>query len=477
MTAMVYESGMTEWESSGDIDTLSHSVATAAAVLAETVQGQDVAWQSLGEYYEGDQKTELVNGFYVPAENATRVVLAVAAADKALVDFADELRELEQERQRFSEDVKTFNASYGADLLADLPHHATLWRQQLIETPQKLQEKYTTATDKCSTALNAITLENLEVEGISSGRPGSEVRDVLNAAANSALPLDNPFSLMATAGRGLDITRVREPWLRYNDVIPETWQARFLWFNVGPLGASATQGTSSILRAIQTRSWSPIRSMPLAMRMTYRNHSNAKTHTAMTYNDSKGFRKPTWNKFMKLFLDELPITGFVRSVRELKIKRTPATVGKGKPAPKSAHRMESRGALKLNATAKGLGAIGTTYSAVTTYRSEYDKKLQENRAENPKASREEIEKESRHDAGAQTAGNVGSTVLMSAGAGAAAGSILPGPGNVIGFGVGVGVGIAMSFPVADTDSDGQRDSLAEMTGDGAEKLWDFVRGK
>ncbi|SJN29611.1 hypothetical protein FM125_07730 [Micrococcus lylae] len=133
--------------------------------------------------------------------------------------------------------------------------------------------------------------------------------------------------------------------------------------------------------------------------------------------------------------------------------------------------------MKFNTGVKGLGTVGTVVGAAQTYGSEHEKQLQENRAENPGASREDVEREARHDAGAQTVGNVGSTVLASAAAGAVAGSVVPGPGNVVGFAAGVVTGVAMSVPIADSDGDGQKDSAAEAVGDGAEWLWNKVRGK
>ncbi|UBH24911.1 hypothetical protein KW076_01540 [Micrococcus porci] len=70
-----------------------------------------------------------------------------------------------------------------------------------------------------------------------------------------------------------------------------------------------------------------------------------------------------------------------------------------------------------------------------------------------------------------------STIAVSAGTGALAGSVLPGLGNVVGFAAGVVSGVAMAVPVADTDGDGQKDSVAEMAGDVAEGAWNWIRGK
>lgn len=53
----------------------------------------------------------------------------------------------------------------------------------------------------------------------------------------------------------------------------------------------------------------------------------------------------------------------------------------------------------------------------------------------------------------------------------------PGPGNVVGFAAGVVSGVAMAVPVADTDGDGQKDSVAEMAGDVAEGAWNWIRGR
>lgn len=97
-----------------------------------------------------------------------------------------------------------------------------------------------------------------------------------------------------------------------------------------------------------------------------------------------------------------------------------------------------------------------------TFHSECEKQLQESRAENPGASRSEVEKEATHDAAAQAVGNVGSTIVASAETGAVAGSVVPGPGNVVGFAAGVVAGVGMSVPVWDSDGDGQRDRVKPL---------------
>ncbi|WP_157531292.1 hypothetical protein [Micrococcus lylae] len=467
---------MTTWESSTDMDTLSHGVATAAATLAETVRGQDTSWQELGDHYEGENEADLVNGFHVPVENAARVVLAAAAADSALVTFSGELRSLEDRRRTLEDDVASFNALHGAEDVEELPAGAAMWRQELLDTPGILQELYLAAAEDCARALTDITVDGLDVESMGSGRPGGWARDLLDTAGEQAIPKE-PLSITTTTLGGLDVARLREPWLRHNDVIPETWQARFMGFNVGHYGASLVAGGAALRRAWTTRSWAPIRSMPLAMGMTLRNHSNEETKLAMKFNDRKTFQRPTWGALRTQFLDGLPIVGDARSLQELRKTRTSANSGTPEPAMKGAHRVESRTVMKFNTGVKGLGTVGTVVGAAQTYGSEHEKQLQENRAENPGASREEVEREARHDAGAQTVGNVGSTVLASAAAGAVAGSVVPGPGNVVGFAAGVVTGVAMSVPIADSDGDGQKDSAAEAVGDGAEWLWNKVRGK
>ncbi|GEM_PF-6681473 len=476
MLANVTITGMTTWESSTDMDTLSHDVMTAVATLADTVQGQDTTWQDLRDHYEGENKADLINGFQVPVENAGRIVLAAAAVDSAMVTFSGELRSLERQRQTLEDDVATFNSLYGAEQVEDLSPSAATWRQELLATPETLQELYLTAVEECSQALDDITVESVDIESTGTGRPGTLARDLLDTAITSAVPTE-PLSVTTTTLGGLDIARVREPWLRHNDVIPETWQARFMGFNVGHYGASLMAGGSALHRAWATRSWAPIRNMPLAMRMTLRNHSNDMTRAAMEFNDRKTFQKPTWGAVRTQFLDGLPFIGDARSVHEWRKTRTSANTGKPEAAMKGAHRVESRSVMKFNTGVKALGTAGTVVGAASTYSSEHEKQLQENRAENPGASREEVEREARHDAGAQTAGNVGSTVLASAAAGAVAGSVVPGPGNVVGFATGVVTGVVMSVPVADSDGDGQKDSAAEAVGDGAEWLWNKVRGK
>ena len=123
---------------------------------------------------------------------------------------------------------------------------------------------------------------------------------------------------------------------------------------------------------------------------------------------------------------------------------------------------------------RSLGTVGTVLGGITTYASEREKQEQEIWRQNPGMSRDTVEKEAAYDAGAQTVGQVGSTVLASAAAGAAAGTVVPGIGNVAGLAAGVAAGVAMSVPLLDSDGDGQKDSLAEAAGDGVEWLADKV---
>ena len=475
-TAYVSKIGLSMWESADTLDPLSHAAATSAAQVAEAVQDQDATWQTLGAHYEGDHESELVDGFFVPVENAARLVVAVEALDAAIVEFADRLRELQSRRTAFEQDVDDFNALYGSQPLEALTPLAQAQRADLAATPAILEGSYQEAAEACAAAVEGIQMDALDVSKTGTGRPGTLGEDLVGKALNKALPLD-PRNPSMAAVRLLEVSRVREPWLRFGDVIPETWQARFLGINVGPLGASLHAGAAAVLRAGRTRSSAPLRSMPLAMAMTARNHSNKQTARAMRFADPRGLRRPTWSGFGAKFLDGLPVTGLVRSTRPLWGNRTLANAGKVDPAMESAFRVESRGAFRFNAAVKGLGTVGTVVGAGLTYGDEYERQLGENRAAAPGASRAAVEAEARHDAGAQTAGNVGSTILASAAAGALAGSVLPGPGNVVGFAAGVVSGVAMTVPVADTDGDGQKDSVAEMAGDLAEGAWDWIRGK
>ncbi|UBH24935.1 hypothetical protein KW076_01670 [Micrococcus porci] len=475
-TSYVTKVGMSEWESADSMDQLAHGVTVAASSLAEVVSDQDATWQSLGNHYEGDGEGDLVNGFFVPVENAARVVLAAEALDKAFLDFSNALRGLWADRRVFETEVDTYNSMYGAQAIETLPPGVDSWRAALASMPADLERRYQQAASTCASAVRTIDIEALDLDSVSEGRPGQLGREIVAEAAKNALPLD-PENPSTSALGLLDVARVREPWLRFDDVIPETWQARFMGLNVGPLGASVYAGGAAMVRAAQTRSWAPLRNVPLAMSMTMRNYSNDMAALALRYEDPRKFRRPTWPAFKSQFLDGLPVTGFIRSTVPLWGKRTPATVGAPAPAMAGAYRVESRGAFRLNAGVKGLGAAGTLVGAGLTYRDEYDQQLRENQAETPGASREEVESEARQDAGAQTAGNVLSTIAVSAGTGALAGSVLPGPGNVVGFAAGVVSGVAMAVPVKDTDGDGQKDSVAEVAGDLAEGAWNWIRGR
>ncbi|MDO5633495.1 MAG: hypothetical protein Q4G34_01290 [Micrococcus sp.] len=121
---------------------------------------------------------------------------------------------------------------------------------------------------------------------------------------------------------------------------------------------------------------------------------------------------------------------------------------------------------------------GTLLSTGLTYQDERQRAEANVRASGQYTGDEDaIQHEARMRAGAQTAGNVGSTILASAAAGAVAGSVIPGAGTVAGLLVGVATGVLMNVGFRDTDGDGEKDSVAEMIGDKAEKAFNWLRGK
>lgn len=186
----------------------------------------------------------------------------------------------------------------------------------------------------------------------------------------------------------------------------------------------------------------------------------------MPHTDAIRSHHVTGGGFKSSFFDALPIVGEVRGYKEHPRSTTRAgyTVSTGNTTS------------ALRVAGRGLGTAGTLLSIGTTYKDEKQSETARVAAENPDLTREQVEDKAETNARLGTAGRVGSPILASAAVGAAAGTVLPGPGNVVGFVAGLATGIAMEVPIADVDGDGNRDSLSKMAGEGVKKAWNFLTG-
>ncbi|WP_189349477.1 hypothetical protein [Zhihengliuella salsuginis] len=128
-------------------------------------------------------------------------------------------------------------------------------------------------------------------------------------------------------------------------------------------------------------------------------------------------------------------------------------------------------------TGAALGTAGTALTVGFEFNDQYKQNKQQVAQEHPEMTADEVSTEAAHDAGANTLGRTAASIVAAAGAGALAGSVIPGPGTLIGFAGGILGGIAAEVDfLPDVDGDGQKDSIADATGQFFEDRWDDMRG-
>ena len=513
---------LTEWESPEALDSAGAELARAGSAVGDVLERQHEEWAKVGDVYEGESEPILLAAWDGPTEQGDMLVVGTSRADAALAGLAQELRILAVDRDAFEDERASFNAVYQHVDEADLPLTAKYAYEQLLARPGVLQVRYHDLIEACVHSLDGIREGSVDIGGRKTARAtdwGEIGQGALDGFRDGFPGLFEHEGTVTVAGQavpkilfaGWEMTSFllgyNRAWEQLGNMVKgihgsamamhSRWYTGDLAGLAGDLdhlkGVSASGvagamssvvGSANALKGLKAHAriswatamgefgqfradWRPTLrqgrdqiTKTLGVGTTHASLKEQRERAALTARNTARLKT-----FGSQFLDGLPVVGEARALAE----------GHSKARAEGAKKWwaVSKGA-GWAAGARALGTFGTFVGARATYASEREKQEQEVWQENPGMSREEVQNKAAYNAGAQTVGQVGSTILASAATGAAAGTVVPGIGNVAGLVVGVATGVAMSVPLVDSDGDGERDSLSEAVGDGVEALADKI---
>lgn len=457
-------SSLTTWENADRIDSMGLNFVSHTESVRTRVDEMNGDWKAIDPHYSGVGNQELVDGLMPAVRQANQLANAGVAADAALLTFADRLRTLTTDRSTFESDVAAFEAAHGGEALEELEPGPRAEYSRLDGKAGTLQGDYESAVQTCVGSLNRIRPESLP----------STSPEELGASDYAMMGVD---SLMfgALPGAFADTRVVRTSRQGSHAARPSishhaTLFGRHVRF-LDPVMAVAGNPRGAWAAFVQSSTATGRRSGPVAFGPTRHVSEAIERHTLPRPNVSgmtlAQRARYYGGSFGSSFLDGLPVVGEARGARTASATTTHRgfAVDTGRVS----------GALRTGGRA--FGTVGTVFTAGLTFREERESETAQVAAENPELNRQQVEQRATENAAMGTAGRVGSTILASAAVGAAAGTVVPGPGNVVGFVAGLATGIAMELPIADVDGDGQKDSLSKMAGEGLKNAWDWVRGR
>jgi len=513
---------LTEWEQPTTLDTRSESVRDASDRVDEAVADVERDWQAVADCYEGDQEAALLAGFDDARTLTEELARTAASMDRIMGDFTGTLTTLRNRRSDCERDIDTFNAVYGHVPLGELEPAILDRYEQLRTRPAALQAEYESAVRTCVGGLDGLGspgglfsrkgmaalnewngvagqtawslavglaggIRSFHVKHRSSGsmRRRAGVRHVtfldLNVTrALGRVGLTGPFlAALGRTGGNIATALPRGAATAFATMRHGGWRTA-PWTGLRALGATGVEalrargGVTAPLQAFQkswkdTRGLAPtpgVRTAMIARGLMEGSLDRLSEAQATRVRQGRG----RWRaRFGSMFVDGIPLVGDAKHFmdsRALDHKSGKVSV------------RESKTTRNLARGARGLGAAGNLLSAGLTFADERDKAVEEVRASGEFVGDEAgAAREANIKAGAQTAGNVGSSILASAAVGAAAGSAVPVAGTAVGLVAGIATGVFMNVGITDTDGDGQKDSLAEMAGDKVEGFVNWVRGK
>lgn len=522
------ESYLTIWEHPDVIDGLARDVVNDADALKSAIEEMAEDWKTIANTYEGERKQELVDGLASTRERSEEVADDAKVVDDAVWDFVTVLRELGTRRRDLVWEVEEHNVAdaAAASVGGGAPIAAAAREEALRAELVQLQADYETAVQACADVLQRlargertageVAMELAEewnewwwqafhtaffgVLGgtrsfvVTHGASGSPRRELGGTRHTTFLGYDvdvlkargrlaGPFlaTLTRTAGNagaaawgsvGAMFGGPVAGWGSLAQAVPgltsfsgaDAAEARSRGGVVGPLKKFQDSWRRAALEGM-TPGVSKAMAMARAAEPELSRMSGAQTRAVL---ESK---PPLLQSFKQGVIGALPVSGTIAALKERSgLQKTVGTVD---------IRETGKVTKALGTASKLAGPATTVATGVLTYHDERAKAVDELRdsEEYAQSSVQEIEAEAAQRAGAQTVGNVATSIAAAAAGGALAGSVVPGPGTLVGLAGGIAGGIAASVPIADTDGDGEKDSLAEAAGDGAEWLWNKVRGK
>lgn len=527
MTTIAIIGVFSEWEDPQALEATGQALASAGEDFQKTLSGMQDDWRALGHHYEGEGEADLVEGFAGPVAEAEAVKAATERIDQAVWEFATRVATLRTERERCTQRIEAFNATYATVPEHELPAEAIREYYTLKDRPGELQREYEAAAEGCARDLRGLLAGGLAVDvavdeaavwwnspvgqtvhglvmGVASGVGRIQVSG--NTLASKPSPLSpawrttlfnldiTGFLEAMTVLRGRMIATVASlngPQMRTrlgHPVAASLLVAKLgsphlapavLAQGVRPMASTAfglLGGPSSPLRGARAamKEASLASRLPVDVQTALVKGGKVERvdpvapNTRLDRKQDKAFqtaRGGFWQRAGSIFVDEFPLAGDIKGEIEA---RKPVVVDGVTAAEPKGFKVAASGL-------RGANVATTVLAAGLTLQDERGRERAEVQRENPSMSPDAAAAEAEKRARAQTVGNVGSSALASAGsaalAGAAAGSVVPGIGTAVGFIAGVGAGLVMSAPLLDdADGDGERDSFAERAGDAVEAV-------
>lgn len=334
-------------------------------------------------------------------------------------------------------------------------------RTTLISSLQSLQQRYEDLTATCAGALNQIRVGNVSDGELDNNTAWDELTSWSNYSSDALNVAD-----AQTTVEGLEEIQVTRDGNVMSEQLVDSYEERS--HRLTMFGEPVGRGTPST-------AWNTLL-----------------TDTGVGANPSTTAMERLTTQFSGRFMDALPGAGLASSAMATFGRQgtttsqrnpgrvTTSTDSQGRESRSQVrHTHETRSGQLRNAgnfSLRGAGVLTAGYSAYDNFNSRQDERQMQLAQENPEMSAEEINTEATHDAAAFSAGATGFSVLAAAGAGAAAGSLVPGPGNAVGFVVGLGVGIATEIdflpPIPGQEGNS---SISDYAGHLAEGFWDGAR--
>lgn len=459
---MVYidaDAQLTTWESPSAMSTAATSLKCNGAAFHRQFESSATTWQGLSSAYRGPEKERLLGAASLAESQARFVAEATELAERTLSDLASRLQGLIARRKALVADIAAFNRRNAEVAVHQLdPYEANQYRVLDLEL-LGLQREYDETIEDCAQTLRGIRAGHVH-DGEFYDHDLVDLRKSSFDAGAAVLP-----------GVGLPSTST------VTTMTHAVWQLAD--------GLTWDSPSSTVTRTVEKAA--AFYGVPL---------SSGLTGTVQALTRRPNFDEPFRDRFLHEFKERLisstPLVGDVAAWKESHKRVLPVPGMSGSTTTTSGGPGEVLKTVSTDVVERVSGvnarpvlmragaALGTAGTALTVgfeFNAQYEQNQQQVAQAHPEMTADEVSTEAAHDAGANTLGRTTASILAAAGAGALAGSVIPGPGTLIGFAGGIVGGIAAEVDfLPDLDGDGQKDSFADYGGAAVEKGWDNIRG-
>ncbi|GHD05564.1 hypothetical protein GCM10008096_14640 [Zhihengliuella salsuginis] len=450
---------LTTWESPSAISTAAGSLKVNGAAFHRQFESSAATWQGLSSAYRGPEKERLVGAASLAESQARFVADATGLAERTLNDLASRLQGLIARREALVADTSAFNRRNSETAAHELDGYEANQYRVLDDDLLRLQREYEETIEECARTLRGVRAGHVH-EGEFYDHDLVDLRKASFDAGAAVLP---GIELPSTA----TVTTMTHAVWKFADGL--TWDSppsavtRTIEKGAALYGVPLSSGLAGISNALLRRS-----------------HSG------------EPFRDRFLREFKSRLISSTPLVGDAAAWKESRKHALPVPGVTGSTTTTSGAAGEMLKTVStdivdrvsgVNArpllvrTGAALGTAGTALTVGFEFNDQYKQNKQQVAQEHPEMTADEVSTEAAHDAGANTLGRTAASIVAAAGAGALAGSVIPGPGTLIGFAGGILGGIAAEVDfLPDVDGDGQKDSIADATGQFFEDRWDDMRG-